>query len=190
MNGRLGLVALVALVALSACGRETGERPSAADRHPSGTGAPCVPPAPGPPSPASGPRAPDLALACFAGGGKVRLTALGRPAIVNLWASWCEPCYKELPALNGYAARGGVLVLGVATEDRSRSNVQSAIDDLGITFPVLYDPDGKLLAAVGRRNLPVTLFVTATGELAYTYNSTALDTAGFERLAREHLGVA
>jgi thiol-disulfide isomerase/thioredoxin len=187
---RRSLVALLALVALSACGILTGEQPSAADRHPSASQAPCVPTASGPPSPASGPRAPDLALACFAGGGKVRLTALGRPAIVNLWASWCEPCYKELPALNGYAARGAVLVLGVATEDRSRSNVQSAIDDLAITFPILYDPDGKLLTAVGRRNLPVTLFVTATGELAYTYNSTALDTAGFERLAREHLGVA
>ena len=186
---RLGVVALVALVALSACGKETGERPSAADRHPSDGGAPCVPPASGPPSPASGPKAPDLALACFAGGGKVRLTALGRPAIVNLWASWCEPCYKELPALNGYAQRGAVLVLGVATDDRSRSHVRSAIADLGLGFPILYDPDAELLAAVGRRNLPVTLFVTATGELAYTYNSVALDAAGFERLAREHLGV-
>jgi thiol-disulfide isomerase/thioredoxin len=190
VNSRLGLVALVAVVALSACGKETGERPSAADRHPSGAGASCVPPPSGTPSPASGQKAPDLALACFAGGGKVRLTALGRPAIVNLWASWCEPCYRELPALNGYAVRGAVLVIGVATEDRSRSDVQSAIDDLGITFPVLYDPDGRLLTAVGRRNLPVTLFVTAAGTLAFTYNAAALDTAGFERLAREHLGVA
>jgi thiol-disulfide isomerase/thioredoxin len=109
---------------------------------------------------------------------------------VNLWASWCEPCYKELPALNDYAARGGVLVLGVATQDRDRKNIKAAIDDLGITFPVLYDPDGALLTAVGRRNLPVTLFVTPGGELAYTYNSKALDAAGFERLAHEHLGVA
>lgn len=186
---RIGLVALVALVALSACGNETGERPPAADRRPSASGAPCVPPAAGTPSPASGPRAPDLALACFAGGGEVNLATLGRPAIVNLWATWCQPCYDELPALNEYAKRSGVLALGVVTDDRRRSEITSTVADLGLTFPILYDPDARLLTAVGRRNLPVTLFVTAAGTLAYTYNAGALDTAGFERLAREHLGV-
>lgn len=148
-----------------------------------------MPPASGPPSPASGPRAHDLTLACFAGGGEVNLAALGRPA-VNLWATWCKPCYDELPALNEYAKRTGVLVIGVATDDRRRSEITSTIADLGLTFPALYDPEAKLLAAVGRRNLPVTLFLTAGGTLAYTYNAVALDTAGFERLAREHLGVA
>jgi thiol-disulfide isomerase/thioredoxin len=186
---RRSLVVLVALVALSACGTETEERPPAADRHPSGSAAPCVPAPSGTPSPASGPRAPDLALACFAGGGEVRLTTLGRPAIVNLWATWCKPCYEELPALNEYAKRSGVLVLGVATDDRRRSEITSTITDLGLTFPTLYDPGAELLTAVGRRNLPVTLFVTAGGTLAFTYNAVALDTAGFERLAREHLGV-
>jgi thiol-disulfide isomerase/thioredoxin len=186
----VGLVALVALVALSACGNETGDGPSAADRHPSGSAAPCVPPAPGTPSPASGPRAPDLALACFAGGGEVNLATLGRPAVVNLWATWCKPCYDELPALNEYAKRSGVLVLGVATDDRRRSLIADTVADLGLTFPILYDPGAKLFDAVGRRNLPVTLFITAGGELAYTYNSVALDTAGFERLAGEHLGIA
>jgi thiol-disulfide isomerase/thioredoxin len=187
---RVGLIALLAVVALSACGNVTGDGPSAADRHPSASGAPCVPPASGAPSPADGPKAPDLALACFAGGGEVTLTTLGRPAIVNLWASWCEPCYKELPALNEYARRSGVLAIGVATNDGRRSGIQAAIADLGLTFPMLYDPDGKLLLAVGRRNLPVTLFVTAAGTLAYTYNAAALTADGFERLAREHLGVA
>ena len=186
---RIGLVALVALVVLSGCEKETGERPPAADRHPTVSGAPCVPPASGAPSPASGPKAPDLALACFAGGGEVRLTALGRPAIVNLWATWCRPCYDELPALNEYAKRGGVLVLGVATDDKRRSEITSTVADLGLTFPILYDPDGELLLAVGRRNLPVTLFVTAAGTLAHTYNGKPLDATGFERLAREHLGV-
>jgi len=145
---------------------------------------------PGTPSPASGPRAPDLALACFAGGGKVNLRTLGAPAVVNLWATWCEPCYKELPALNEYAGHAGVRVIGVNTRDPRRSLVASTVSELGLTFPMLYDPDGALLAAVGRQNLPVTLFLTAAGMVAYTYNSTALSAAGFEQLAREHLGLA
>ena len=89
-----------------------------------------------------------------------------------------------------YAGHAGVWVIGVNTKDPRRSLVGSTVSDLGLTFPILYDPDGALLAAVGRQSLPVTLFLTAGGTLAYTYNSTALDAAGFERLAREHLGVA
>ena len=148
-----------------------------------------MPPPSGQPSPGSGTRAPDVALACFDGGTEVRLTTLGRPAVVNLWASWCEPCYQELPALSAFADRSGLLVLGVATKDPSRDRVQGAIDNLSLTFPVLYDPDGNLLAGVGRQNLPVTLFVTAGGTIAHIHNAAALDEAGFQRLAREHLGV-
>jgi thiol-disulfide isomerase/thioredoxin len=189
---RHGVVALVALVALSACGKgeETRGQPSPADRHPSVSAQPCLPPPSGVPSPGSGPRAPDLALACFAGGGEVRLDALGRPAVVNLWASWCEPCYTELPALDAFAEKHrDLLVLGAATKDPSRDRVQGAIDNLGLSFPMLYDPDGKLLTALGKQNLPLTLFVTAAGTLAYVYNAAALDAAGFERLARQYLGV-
>jgi thiol-disulfide isomerase/thioredoxin len=130
---------------------------------------------------------PDLAIACFAGGGEVRVAALSRPAIVNLWASWCTPCRKELPALNTYAERGSVLVLGVATDD-SRTAVGSIIDDFGLRFPTLYDREGKLHKAIGSVPLPVTLFLAADGTVAYTHRTGALDTAGFERLAREHLG--
>ena len=192
MIGRT-LVALLAVFVLSGCTETTAEQPDAGP-HSSGAGVPCVPPASGEPSPATPPAggepAPDVALACFAGGATVRLTQLGRPAIVNLWASWCEPCQSELPALNSYAQRvaGSVLVLGVATRD-SRPRTQSVIDDLGITFPTLFDRDGELLAAVKRVNLPVTLFVTAGGTVAYVYNARALDSAGFENLARQHLGI-
>jgi thiol-disulfide isomerase/thioredoxin len=188
---RHGVVALVALVALSACGKgeETRGQPSPADRHPSVSAQPCLPPPSGVPSPGSGPRAPDLALACFAGGGEVRLDALGRPAVVNLWASWCEPCYTELPALDAFAEHSGVLVIGVATKDPSRDRVQGALDNLTLRLPILYDPDGQLLTALGRQNLPLTLFITAAGNLAFVYNGGTLDEAGFAKLAREHLGI-
>lgn len=186
----LGLVALVTLVALSACGgQKTRAEPSSVDGRPSVSQAPCVPPPSDAPSPASGNHPPDVALACFAGGGEVRLTTLGRPAVVNLWASWCEPCYTELPALDAYAEHSGVLVIGVATKDPSRDRVQGALDNLMLRFPILYDPDGRLLTALGRQNLPLTLFITAAGNLAFVYNGGTLDEAGFAKLAREHLGI-
>jgi thiol-disulfide isomerase/thioredoxin len=186
-------VALVALLALVACSQATGrDAPATPVTSASGTGPPCVraaTPAASPAVPAGGQKVPDIALACFAGGGEVRLRTLGRPAVINLWGSWCPPCRKELPALNAYAGKGTVLVLGVATED-TRPAAGSIIDDLGLDFPNLYDREGRLHKAIGSLPLPITLFVSGDGTTVYTHRAGALDEAGFERLAREHLGVA
>jgi thiol-disulfide isomerase/thioredoxin len=140
---------------------------------------------------ASGQRIADLALECFEGGGVVRLTDLHRPAIVNLWASWCGPCRTELPAFQSYATRHAdqVTVIGVDTGD-TRGAGAALLQEVKVSFPSLFDPQGRLLAAVGRTALPVTLFVDAGGGLRYVYNSTALDETGIARLADSQLGVA
>ena len=178
-----GLVALVLLAALAACA------PSTVDAQPAGS---CLPPAPSvvPPA-ASGPRVPDVTLECFEGGGVVRLTDLHRPAIINLWASWCAPCRSELPAFQAYAARAGdrVTVIGVDTGD-TRTAGAALLQDVRVSYPTLVDDQRRLLAAVGRSALPVTLFVDAGGGLRYLYNSTPLDEPAIDRLAQAHLGVA
>jgi thiol-disulfide isomerase/thioredoxin len=186
------VVALVALLALVACSNTHAGRRATPDPD---TGPPCIPastPAASAspvPHDANGPKAPDLALACFAGGSEVRIDQLNRPAVINLWGSWCTPCRKELPALNTFAQKNTVLVVGIATED-SRSAAGSIVDDLALSFPNLYDRDGKLHKALGSLPMPITLFLNADGTVAYTHRAGALDTAGFEQLAREHLGVA
>jgi thiol-disulfide isomerase/thioredoxin len=185
---RGGLLALVTVLALSACAG-TPKGP-AATPGPTQTGS-CVRTAPvaSVPSP-GGTSAPDLALACFTSAATVSLARLGRPAVVNLWASWCPPCRLELPQFEAFAKRAGdtVLVIGVAT-DTARAAAQSIVDDLGLTFPMLYDREKRLLLAIERVNLPVTLFVDAQGRVAHVYNSTPLDGAALERLAQQYLGV-
>jgi thiol-disulfide isomerase/thioredoxin len=185
------LVAAVLLALLAGC------TPSIVDGHassaPAVVGA-CLPPvpsaaAPAPSGVATG-RVPDLTLDCFQGGGTVRLAALHRPAIVNLWASWCPPCRTELPALQRFADSAGdrVLVLGVDTGD-TRDAAAGLLQDLKVTFPTLFDGSDRLLSAVGRSALPVTLFVDADGGLRYLYNDKALDDAAVARLAGTYLGV-
>jgi thiol-disulfide isomerase/thioredoxin len=132
----------------------------------------------------------DVRLPCFVGGHEIALARLGRPAVINLWASWCGPCREELPAFQSFAERAGdsVLVLGVIDRSR-RSAAQSIVDDLGLTFPMLDDRDERLKQAVGRQFIPVTLFVDSRGAVVHIYNARALDLASIERLAEQHLGV-
>lgn len=133
---------------------------------------------------------PEVELPCFTGGSPFALTALSGPAVINLWASWCAPCRKELPAFQRLAERhsSDVHVLGVIAND-DRAAAQSLAVDLGLTFPNLYDRDGKLGRALARPHLPMTLFVDATGRLRHVDQSGALDDAELATLVHRHLDV-
>ena len=119
----------------------------------------------------------------------VALARIGQPVVINLWASWCGPCRDELPALQAFADEAGdrVLVLGVASGDGWDAAAWAGID-FGARYPNLFDPDGTLQTALGRSNLPVTLFVAADGSVRATDVSGALTLEKLRALAVEHLG--
>ncbi|HZD98714.1 MAG TPA: TlpA disulfide reductase family protein, partial [Micromonosporaceae bacterium] len=128
---------------------------------------------------------------CLDGSGDVRLDTLSRPAVINMWASWCEPCRAELPAVEAFAKAAGpaVEVIGVDTADE-RSAAQSTISDFTLTYPMVSDPGQHILHSIGAQGLPATLFVAPGGDIRYVYNSgTALDTAHLDALAATYLGV-
>ena len=171
---------------------------------PADTGAPTgprcverVPASPGASAAASsGPALPAMVLPCFSGGRYTNLADLGgRPAVVNLWASWCRPCRTELPEVNRFASAGAdkVLVVGVVTKDR-HDQAQSVIDELKLTFPMLEDQGQQLAISAsaalskGLFSLPVTLFVTPSGTIAYAYQGDPLTEARLKELTRQYLG--
>lgn len=108
---------------------------------------------------------PAVELACFTGGAAVRLSELRRPAVLNVWGSWCEPCRAELPLVQRLAERseGRLTVLGVDTRD-SRDAAASFGVDQKISFPMLFDPGQTFLGRLGRANVPLTVFVNAAGK--------------------------
>lgn len=131
---------------------------------------------------------PEVSLPCFAGGESVQMRQLRGPAVVNFWASWCEPCRAELPAFQRLSELNRVSVVGVATDDRRESAIALA-DDLGLKIPTLFDSSGELRRALGEPNLPLTLFIDSSGKVT-KYVGPALTDEKLAELVRERLGVA
>jgi len=128
---------------------------------------------------------------CLDGSGVVQLDTLTRPAVINLWASYCLPCHAELPRLEAFARAAGssLAVIGVDTADE-RSAAVSVVHDLGLTYPMVFDPKQLVYTATAGRGLPATLFVAPGGAVRFVYESgTVLDTTRLGRLAERYLGV-
>lgn len=133
---------------------------------------------------------PAVSLPCFTGGEQVTLSTLGRPMVINFWASFCQPCRTELPELQRFADAAGdrVLVLGVITTD-TRTAAAAAGEDFQVRFPSVFDADGALRRAWGRNVLPITLFVDARGQVRHEDVSGALTQERIATLAAQYLGV-
>lgn len=92
----------------------------------------------------------------------------GEPLVVNLWATWCQPCLAEMPSLDQFQQRNGgrIQVLAVSEDQTGASKVQPFIARMNLKALAIYlDPDGALLQAVGARGLPTTIVIDAQGRM-------------------------
>jgi cytochrome c biogenesis protein CcmG/thiol:disulfide interchange protein DsbE len=93
----------------------------------------------------------------------------GKPALINFWASWCEPCRQEAPQLERLrrSLHNSAGMVGVDYTDQA-DNARAFIERYGWTFPVLGDPDGIYGARFGFSGLPTTVVLDAEGRIAET----------------------
>jgi len=90
----------------------------------------------------------------------------GSVLLVHFWASWCDPCKKEFPALSALAtefAPKGLVVLGVAEDSRSR--VEKFLEENKADFPVLFDQYGSVMRDYRVSLIPVTVIIGRDGSI-------------------------
>jgi peroxiredoxin len=105
----------------------------------------------------SGGGQPNFSLPNSAGADVALEAARGHVVLVHFFATWCEPCREELPALNRLAARAGgnVTVLAIAVADADQ-RVQRFFATTPVDFPVLLDRDRAVAKAWQVATLPAT----------------------------------
>ena len=113
-------------------------------------------------------KAPDFTV-YDAEGNEVHLTDfVGKPIVLNFWASWCGPCKMEMPDFNEKYLELGeeVQFLMINMTDGSRETVAIAsefIKESGYSFPVFYDTKMDAANTYGAYSLPMTFFIDAEG---------------------------
>ena len=161
---RLLLIA-VALVALASCHKSserTANQSSAAAPEAPGKGADRS--HRGQAAPTTGFNDPDgkpMSLKAFA----------GKPTLVNLWASWCAPCVKELPTLDRLAQSGKIHVLAVSEDDGPHPSVVAFLQAHKIaTLKPYQDAKMSLSSALGPDTvLPTSILFDANGKEVWRY---------------------
>lgn len=100
-------------------------------------------------------------------GNSVELAALsGRPMVLNLWASWCPPCRREMPMMADVAVNSPGVSLIFANQGEEIGQITSYLDKEKLTFPLmLLDGLGELGRHYKVPGLPATLFIAPDGRL-------------------------
>ncbi|MEU9030273.1 TlpA disulfide reductase family protein [Streptomyces sp. NPDC048383] len=174
-SGRAALLTAVALASaltLTACGDGDGGKPSGSAggnyvAGPSGIATVAA---------ADRKEAPKLDGETVAGPTLDTTTLKGKVVVLNVWGSWCPPCRAEAPyfaKVSKEMADAGkdVTFVGLNTRDNSKQNAASFEETYGITYPSLYDPDGKLMlrfpkGTLNPQAIPSTIVLDKQGRIA------------------------
>jgi peroxiredoxin len=119
-------------------------------------------------------------------GAPVRLSDhQGKVILLNFWATWCPPCRAEMPSMEklyqAYRDRG-LVILAISSDRGGKSVVEPYVQERGLTFAVLLDPEGEVFAQYGVRGLPTSYLLDRRGRV-FSADVGARDWSG--RVARQ-----
>jgi len=96
---------------------------------------------------------------------------LGQPTLVNLWATWCAPCVKELPTLEALSKKNSGLTIATINQDSGpRASVEAFLQQHRLTVPIYRDQKMAVSAALGPDTvLPTSILYDAKGKEVWRY---------------------
>ncbi len=96
----------------------------------------------------------------------------GMPMLLNVWATWCDPCREEMPSLQRlHESHGprGLKVVAVSVDDRGNEGlIREFVASYGLTFDILHDPSSAIMDSLKVRGVPSTYLINRRGELVAT----------------------
>ena len=116
-------------------------------------------------------QAPDFSLHSMSGPNMRLQDQRGRVVMVNFWATWCAPCRQEMPQLNRLYQKyrsAGFVLLGVNVDD-DPSKAAEVATKLGVTFPVLLDPEKNVSKLYDLSTMPSTVIIDRDGKVRYLH---------------------
>ncbi len=136
---------------------------------------------------------PPVTLPCLGGGPDVDLSSLQGPFVLNLWGGWCGPCRAEMPILQAFAERHAdqVPLVGVDVRDPQTTAALELVQETGVTYPLLADPDDVLSGKPPfPANIPVPMLVFVDADGSITPVSAAVESVQeMVDLVEQHLEV-
>ncbi len=176
------IVCLLALGALAACDRQKGPAPQAEGKAEAPAATRGVP-VKGLDRSRAGTPAPSVTFQNPDGGAFDLSKGKGVPVLVNLWATWCAPCVKELPTLakleERYAIAGNLGIIVVSQDMAPKASVDAFLKSKGIGLRSFLDPEMKLTGALGIEVMPTTILYDSQGKEVWRFTGD-LDWTGAE----------
>jgi thiol-disulfide isomerase/thioredoxin len=118
---------------------------------------------------------PEFSLESLAGTKFDSSSLAGKAVVVNFWATWCQPCLKEIPELNELAAGGRVEVVGIALDEEGELAVKPFALSHGMEYTILLG-NQKVFQRMGGFSIPYTLVVDGSQRVVNIYRGPATRT--------------
>lgn len=90
----------------------------------------------------------------------------GKVVLLNFWATWCGPCRVEMPSMEQLyrtLPRREFEILAVSTDPQGVAVTRPFQQEIGLTFPILHDPDMRIGLTYGARSLPMSVMIDRQG---------------------------